>query len=163
MNKVLKILFFLVLLIPSVGTYAQLSDDEKDFLANRVKDNYEGFGIIGTQVYKTSKHWTLVAITESSGLGTLNARQAQISATRSVKEFLVGAVNTSTTIYNASSKEKNGELNEESSLSDIIVQEAKDVLNSKGLQTLMSFKNSEGKRVYVYYLVLSKKNAKRKI
>ena len=160
-----KFLILLLALFSSLQVRAQLADEEKDFLANRVRDNYEVFGITGAQVYRTQKHWTLVCIVTSAKLNKakFNERQAQMDASRLAQEFLSGATNQSTSIYDAYSKEGGGEVDEETTMSDKIIQSSRSDLSAIGLQPICRFKSEEGETIFAYYIVICKQKAKRKI
>ena len=159
-------ILLLLTLFSSIQVKAQLADEEKAFLANRVMDNYLAFGITGAQVYRTQKHWTLVCIVKSAKLknAKFNDRQAQIEASRLAQEFLSGATNQSTSIYDAYSKEGGGRVEETTMMSDKIIQSSKSDFSTIGLQPICRFKSEEdGETIYAYYIVICKQKAKRKI
>ena len=173
-----------------VNVNAQLSDKELESLKNKVMTDIEMDEIgDGARVYQTSKHWTLVSFaTVSSGFKpSQQNRQAQIMASRNAIEFLKGAKNKATSVYDAYSEksetltEKKGSgisqedqeissnttsnINENSqsvekeTMSERIVQQS--IRSIDGLQPLFRHKGDEGV-VYVYYMVISKQSAKKK-
>lgn len=168
---------------------AQLSDKELDFLAQKVKRNYAEYGIDGTQVYQTSRNRVLVsiALVSSDMKPAMQNRQAQVKATRSAVEFLNGAINQSINVYEAFSDERSSLSESEGShvnqtgqsvnsgtavnasesslksdretMSDKVVQSS--LAQIDGMQPLFKMNTDEG-IVYAYYIIISKKTAKKK-
>lgn len=173
-----------------LSVHAQLSDAEETKLAEKVKTNYEEFGIEGSKVYQTSKHWvlvTVVTVTSDMKISQQN-RQAQMKASRAAVEYLKGAKNNSISVYDAYSEDKtslternNSDVkqkdmtinsttstganessvkSEQETMSDKIVQSS--IAKIDGLQTLLKMKGEEGETAYAYYMILSKHTAKKK-
>ncbi len=175
----------------SIQTWAQLSDKEIETLTERVRDRYDmmGFGD-GAQVYQTSNNRVLVcfATVDSDLKPSQRNRQATMRATRAAVEFLKGAKNKSISINDAYSEKseimteaKGNSVNEglttidsktstnmaeqsssveKETLSEKIVQKSMAKIDS--MQPLMKFNGEDGETIYAFYLLLSKKTAKKK-
>lgn len=190
MHKIVKFILLILVSLSATQVFAQLTDAETEFLATKVRENYEEYGIDGAKVYQTPKHWTLVSVvTVTSDMKTSQqSRQAQVKATRTAAEFLKGAANRSISVYDAYStdetslteqqssgvQQKNQDISsgtstnasektaksEQETMSDKIVQTAKGKID--GMQPLLKFKGEDGEIVYAYYIVISKQKAKKK-
>lgn len=156
MTKKFPTLF--VLLMICVSSMAQLSQKEKTYLINTVKENYNLTEIDGSSLYKTKSGYrvlvTVVSLSSSLyGIEEQN-REAQIRATRLASEFLNGATNQSITIYDSN----NSSNSSKELISDKITQSSKSQLQY--MQPLFRMKNSNGQNVFAYFLVISKPAAK---
>ncbi len=190
-SYVKKTLTTCLALLLSLGATAQLSEKEKTSLAETVRKNYEQFGIDGSNVYQTSRHWTLVSVVTVSPnqKAGQQSRQAQVKASRAAIEYLKGAVNNSFSVYDSYSNDEtsltegqgnsttlNGQTvgsqtyssaneqtlsSEKETLSDKIVQSS--ISEVDGMQPLLKFEDKEeGVNVFAYYIVISKHKAKKK-
>jgi len=191
MNYCIKTIITCLALLLPIGAIAQLSEEEKLILAQKVRTNYELSGIDGTQIYQTPNHWTLVTLVSVSPdqKAAQQSRQAQVKATRAAVEFLKGTVNSSVTVYDAFSNDETSmtenqgtstsmdnqtigskttsSVNEQTvksekeTMSDKIVQSAIDKID--GMQALIKFEDKEeGVNLFAYYIVITKHKAKKK-
>lgn len=177
-------------LLLAINASAQLSDKEMESLKSKVRADLEMDEIgDGARVYQTSKHWVLVsfATISSNFKPALQNRQAQVVASRNAIEFLEGARNRSTTVYDAytsdvnavstrqgtrveqdiqeiasetsSNVSENSQTVEKETMSEKIVQES--IKRIDGLQPLLKYKGAEG-TVFAYFMIISKQSAKKK-
>lgn len=147
-----KLLTFLLLFFVSLSGMAQLSDNDKQKLAEDVKRNYEFAHIEGASIYKTHTGYQVLVVVASSTAGQSDA--AYEKARTMAAEFLVGAVNHSVTVYEA--KATNNVVKEQ--LTDKIIQTS--LAQVKAIEPLVEVARENGNVIRAYYLVISKTASK---
>ena len=190
MKSLVRTISLALTLFFAINANAQLSDIEMESLKSKVRTDLEMDEIgDGARVYQTSKHWVLVsfATVSSNFRPAQQNRQAQVVTSRNAIEFLEGAKNKSTSVYDAYTNESHAlseqqgtrveqeiqEIASETSsntreisqnvetetMSEKIVQES--IKKIDGLQPLLKYKGEEG-TVIAYFMIISKKSAKKK-
>lgn len=152
-----KICLLITLLAISISGRAQLSENEKDRLAQDVKRNYEFSQIEGASLYKTKTGFevlvTVVSVSTDQNRDKQN-EEAREKSTRLAAEFLSGAVNQSVTVYEGYSTSDTSH----EQITDKIVQYS--LAQVKNMQPLLQVAQTEAETVYAYYLVISQTAAK---
>ena len=147
-----KLLTFLLLCFVSLSGMAQLSDNDKQKLTEDVKRNYEFAHIEGASIYKTHTGYQVLVVVASSTAGQSEA--AYEKARTMAAEFLVGAVNHSVTVYEATAT--NNVVKEQ--LTDKIIQTS--LAQVKAIEPLVEVARENGNVIRAYYLVISKTASK---
>lgn len=146
-----KFLLYLFLGLFSIAANAQLTQSEENDLVQSVKNNFALRGMEGTNLYRTSKGYTvLVAVTYAD-----SPEEASGKARRFAIEYMNGVDHASSSSYESHV----GTTSNSESLSQKIVQSSMGRVNS--MQALCAFTDQQGRNVYAYYLVVSKTNAKK--
>ncbi len=190
MKNSLSILVLFLLMLFSTNVNAQLTDQERQYLAFTVKNDCLVYGLDGARVYRTDKNYVLVATEamQSSMKASDQNRVASMKARRGMIEFLKGAKTKAVSIFGSSSREsdsfaksdkddtimegqmsgsvvsssakENTRSSTEESLDEKIVQKA--ISKIDGIESLMKFAGNEGETIYCYFIILKKSNAKKK-
>lgn len=183
MKKILILIVTLVL--SSLSVHAQLSENDKIDLAQKVKEKYGLFAIEGAETYKTkSGYQVLVVVTSVSASknDTEQNKEARVKAIRMASEYLTGVKSSSSSVYTShygSSSSFNEEQSSRNSMEDLgvgtstsrSVSERNNESNANSLdekivqtsmaqinsmQPLLKITENSSVAVYAYYLVLSK-------